>query len=172
MDRCKERPISYRRLSDVKTEVRTFKWRTHEKVSMAIKEKTSTDEKDPELCRYKTLCASRLEDMLRCIDGRWKMPILAHLSGEETMRFSDLERAIPQASQKMLTQHLRELERDKIVTRTVYPQVPPRVEYRLTDQGKALRPVFLSLLDWADARDSDTNASSTSYTVAGSLTNQ
>jgi DNA-binding HxlR family transcriptional regulator len=69
------------------------------------------------------------------------------------MRFSDLERAIPQASQKMLTQHLRELERDGIVTRTVYPEVPPRVEYRLTDQGRGLRPVFLSLLDWADARD-------------------
>lgn len=77
------------------------------------------------------------------------------------MRFSDLERAIPQASQKMLTQHLRELEQDGIVARTVYPQVPPRVEYRLTEQGRRLRPVFLSLLDWADARESDQrNASS------------
>jgi len=80
------------------------------------------------------------------------MPILAHLSGEESMRFSDLERAIPQASQKMLTQHLRELERDGIVARTIYPEVPPKVEYRLTDQGRGLRPVFLALLDWADAR--------------------
>jgi DNA-binding HxlR family transcriptional regulator len=120
---------------------------------MAAKETTLKDVKDPELCRYRILCASRLGDVLRCIDGRWKMPILAHLSGEETMRFSDLERAIPQASQKMLTQHLRELERDGIVTRTVYPQVPPKVEYRLTDQGKGLRSVFLALLDWADARD-------------------
>jgi len=120
---------------------------------MAAKETTLKDGKDPELCRYRTLCASRLGDVLRCIDGRWKMPILAHLSGEETMRFSDIERAIPQASQKMLTQHLRELERDGIVTRTVYPQVPPKVEYRLTDQGKGLRSVFLALLDWADARD-------------------
>ena len=68
------------------------------------------------------------------------------------MRFSDLERAIPQASQKMLTQHLRELERDGIVTRTIYPEVPPKVEYRLTDLGKGLRPVFLSLADWADSR--------------------
>ncbi len=136
---------------------------------MAAIEIISKDGKDPELCRYKTLCASRLEEVLRCIDGRWKMPILAHLSGEETMRFSDLERAIPQASQKMLTQHLRELERDGIVTRTVYPQVPPRVEYRLTDQGKALRPVFLSLLDWADARDSNRNSSSAASTSFGTL---
>jgi DNA-binding HxlR family transcriptional regulator len=75
--------------------------------------------------------------------------------------FSDLERAIPQASQKMLTQHLRELERDGIVTRTVYPEVPPRVEYRLTDQGRGLRPVFLSLLDWADARDQQKETPST-----------
>jgi len=76
------------------------------------------------------VCADRLTDALRCIDGRWKMPILAHLSAEEVMRFSDLERAIPRASQKMLTQHLRELERDGIVTRTIYSEVPPRVEYR------------------------------------------
>jgi DNA-binding HxlR family transcriptional regulator len=102
---------------------------------------------------YREICADLLADALRCIDGRWKMPILAHLSGNETMRFSDLERAIPRASQKMLTQHLRELERDGVIARTVYPEVPPRVEYRLTDLGKRLRPVFLALADWADARD-------------------
>jgi DNA-binding HxlR family transcriptional regulator len=120
---------------------------------MKTKETAPGITKDPDLCRYRTLCASRLEDVLRSIDGRWKMPILAHLLNEEHMRFSDLERAIPRASQKMLTQHLRELERDGIVSRTVYPEVPPRVEYRLTKQGRELRPVFLALLDWADARD-------------------
>jgi DNA-binding HxlR family transcriptional regulator len=111
--------------------------------------------------RKRKVCADRLGDALRCIDGRWKMPILAHLSGNETMRFSELQRAIPQASQKMLTQHLRELERDGIVTRTVYPEVPPRVEYRLTDLGRGLEPVFLSLADWADARNPQTEAPST-----------
>jgi DNA-binding HxlR family transcriptional regulator len=130
---------------------------------MNAEENAARDLKDPEICRYRALCASRLGDVLRRIDGRWKMPILAHLSGEESMRFSDLERAIPQASQKMLTQHLRELERDGIVTRTVYPQVPPKVEYRLTDQGKGLRPVFLALLDWADARDPQKDRHSTAY---------
>jgi DNA-binding HxlR family transcriptional regulator len=102
--------------------------------------------------RDRAVCADQLTDALRCIDGRWKMPILAHLSGHEMMRFSDLERAIPQASQKMLTQHLRELERDGIVTRTIYREVPPKVEYRLTDSGKGLRPVFLALADWTDTR--------------------
>ena len=106
-------------------------------------------------------CADRLGEALRCIDGRWKMPLLAHLSGNETMRFSDLQRAIPQASQKMLTQHLRELERDGIVARTIYPEVPPRVEYRLTDLGRGLTPVFLALADWADARNPQTEAQST-----------
>ncbi|MBV9873480.1 MAG: helix-turn-helix transcriptional regulator [Verrucomicrobia bacterium] len=107
------------------------------------------------------VCADRLGDALRCIDGRWKMPILAHLAGNETMRFSDLQRAIPEASQKMLTQHLRELERDGIVVRTIYPEVPPRVEYRLTDLGRGLTPVFLALADWADARNPQSEAPST-----------
>lgn len=120
---------------------------------MEIKGNIPSELGDPEICRYKTLCASHLGDVLRCIEGRWKMPILAYLFAEEPMRFSDLERAIPKASQKMLTQHLRELERDGIVTRTVYPQVPPKVEYRLTDRGRGLRPVFLALLDWAHAQD-------------------
>jgi DNA-binding HxlR family transcriptional regulator len=109
----------------------------------------------------RNVCADRLGEALRCIDGRWKMPILAHLSGNETMRFSDLQRAIPQASQKMLTQHLRELERDGIVARTIYPEVPPRVEYRLTDLGRGLTPVFLALADWADARNPQTEGTST-----------
>ena len=111
-----------------------------------------TREKTPRDVSDRVVCAARLTDALRCIDGRWKMPILAHLSGNEAMRFSDIERAIPQASQKMLTQHLRELERDGIVTRTVYPEVPPKVEYRLTNLGKGLRPVFLALADWTDTR--------------------
>lgn len=122
----------------------------------------ATAERTPNNVSDRLVCADRLTDALRCIDGRWKMPILAHLSGKkETMRFSDLERAIPQASQKMLTQHLRELERDGIVTRTIYPEVPPKVEYRLTDLGKGLRPVFLALADWADARHPQKEAPST-----------
>ena len=76
--------------------------------------------------------------------------ILAHLFGEEVMRFSDLQRAISGVSQKMLIQQLRGLESDGVICRTVYPEVPPKVEYRLTEFGKQLGPVFLALLDWAE----------------------
>jgi len=68
------------------------------------------------------------------------------------MRFSDLQRAIPNISQKMLVQQLRALEQEKVIFRTVHAQVPPKVEYGLTEIGRALGPVFMALLDWADLR--------------------
>lgn len=68
------------------------------------------------------------------------------------LRFSELERAIPGISQKMLIQQLRELEHDGIVFRTIYPQVPPKVEYGLTEWGKALCPALDMLLEWAAMR--------------------
>ncbi len=68
------------------------------------------------------------------------------------MRFSDLQRAIPDISQKMLIQQLRALEQEKVIFRIVHAQVPPKVEYGLTEIGKALNPVFMALQDWADLR--------------------
>lgn len=102
--------------------------------------------------RPRMVCATAMQDVVGVLEGRWKMMILAHLLGQPAMRFSDLQRAIPGVSQKVLTQQLRGLERDGVVARTVYPEVPPRVEYRLTDDGHSLRPVFLALLDWAECR--------------------
>jgi DNA-binding HxlR family transcriptional regulator len=93
-----------------------------------------------------------MQTALRCLEGRWKMMILAHLFTEPIMRFSELQRAIPGVSQKMLIQQLRELERHEILRREVHPEVPPKVEYSLTDIGKALGPVFRALLDWATLR--------------------
>jgi DNA-binding HxlR family transcriptional regulator len=93
-----------------------------------------------------------MQDALRCLEGRWKMMILSQLFSEPVLRFSDLKRAIPAVSQKMLIQQLRDLEAHGILSRTVHPQVPPKVEYRLTALGHALAPVFLALLDWADLR--------------------
>jgi DNA-binding HxlR family transcriptional regulator len=95
--------------------------------------------------------------MFRILQGRWKLAILFHLFGgvdkrRRVMRFSELERAIPAISQKMLIQQLRELERDGIVLRTIYPQIPPRVEYQLTKVGIALRPALRALLAWAALR--------------------
>lgn len=87
------------------------------------------------------------------LEGRWKLVIIFHLFVNPTLRFSALERAIPTVSQKMLIQQLRELERDGIVKRTVYPEVPPKVEYGLTKFGKALCPALDALLKWAALRD-------------------
>jgi DNA-binding HxlR family transcriptional regulator len=102
------------------------------------------------------MCSPELaERVIRVIDGRWKMPVLYRLYGGDSddfraMRFSDLERAIPQISQKMLIHVLRELEQDGVVSRTIYPEVPPRVEYRLTAVGIELRPALRALLTWAE----------------------
>lgn len=87
------------------------------------------------------------------LEGRWKLVIIFHLFVQPVMRFSELERAIPSASQKMLIQQLRGLERDGIVRRTVHPQVPPKVEYALTKFGQALCPALQALLKWAGLQD-------------------
>lgn len=107
-------------------------------------------------------CAERMRAAIRQIDARWKLPILASLHENGSLRFSGLERAIPHASQKMLVQHLRELEDDGIVSRKVYAQIPPKVEYRLTARGLALAPVFASLEQWdggSERRSSGTRGS-------------
>ena len=96
--------------------------------------------------------ANGIEHAIRILEGRWKLLILFHLFGGKTLRFSDLERAIPAVSQKMLSQQLRQLEADGIVLRTSYPQVPPKVEYRLTEWGQSLCPTLDSILKWADRR--------------------
>lgn len=100
-----------------------------------------------------TCSAGQLADALRVLEGRWKTLIIYHLFSAPVMRNSELRRAIPEVSQKMLIQQLRDLERDGVVSRTVYPEVPPKVEYRLTDQGRALQPALQALQDWAAQRD-------------------
>lgn len=93
--------------------------------------------------------ASDVEAALKQLEGRWKLVILFHLFGGQVQRFSELERLIPDISQKMLAQQLRQLEADGIVQRTVYPQVPPKVEYRMTEWGQDLCPILDALLKWA-----------------------
>ena len=110
---------------------------------------------DPRLAEPKVpkiACVEDVEDAISILEGRWKMLIVAHLYGEPVLRFSELRRAIPQVSQKMLIQQLRGLEGDGVVTRTIHAQVPPKVEYELTELGRGLGPVFLALLDWAQLR--------------------
>ncbi len=95
--------------------------------------------------------ASSTQNVIRVLEGRWKLVILFQLFGSNVRRFSELERAIPGVSQKMLIQQLRQLEQDGVVARIVHPQVPPKVEYHLTEWGQSLCPVLDRLLTWAEA---------------------
>jgi DNA-binding HxlR family transcriptional regulator len=106
------------------------------------------------------MAASGAEAAFRILEGRWKMIIIFQLFARGVLRFSELEKSIPRASQKMLVQQLRELERDGVVSRTVYPQVPPKVEYRLTEWGQAMCPALDRLLDWAALRPKHLRAGS------------
>lgn len=102
--------------------------------------------------QYTPVTASEgIQNALRILDGRWKLLILFQLFGGKTLRFSELERSIPGISQKMLIQQLRQLEKDRVIARIVHPEVPPRVEYHLTDWGQALCPALDALLVWSEA---------------------
>lgn len=98
-------------------------------------------------CDWKTGCS--VEAALSVLGGIWKPVILFHLlKGEK--RFGELSRLVPNATQRMLTLQLRELEADGVISRTVFPEIPPRVEYALTDFGRTLEPVLLTLRDWGE----------------------
>ena len=97
-------------------------------------------EKVPELCK--------VEDALGILVGKWKPLILLHLLKNGTQRFSELKRSIPGITQKMLTNQLRELEDEDIIERYVYPQVPPKVEYSITDYGRTLEPILEAMHEW------------------------
>jgi DNA-binding HxlR family transcriptional regulator len=93
-----------------------------------------------------------LEEALKVLEGRWKILILFHLFSAPMLRFSELRRAMSGISQKMLIQQLRDLEKNGVVHRKVYPEVPPKVEYRLTKDGVALCPALKALKFWAESR--------------------
>lgn len=89
------------------------------------------------------------EATLAVIGGRWKVPILWNLF-KGTMRFGELSRSLPAATQKMLTQQLRELEKDGLLLRKVYAEIPPKVEYSLTPLGRSLEPILHALTQWGE----------------------
>lgn len=92
-----------------------------------------------------------VEATLELIGGKWKGIVLYHLL-DGRIRFSDLMRKIDCVTQRMLTKQLRELEADGLVTRTVHPEVPPRVEYELTKEGKTLKSILHSLKKWGETQ--------------------
>nr|WP_319377155.1 helix-turn-helix domain-containing protein [uncultured Methanoregula sp.] len=88
-----------------------------------------------------------VEAALDVIGGKWKPIILWHLNGN-VLRFSELQKGLPGVNSKMLTKQLRELEEDGVIRRTVYAEVPPRVEYAITDFGKTVLPILEALCIW------------------------
>ncbi|MDU8607978.1 helix-turn-helix domain-containing protein [Pseudomonas syringae group sp. 247E2] len=99
--------------------------------------------------RQQLIWAAATGEALRILEGKWKIAIIVQLfAAKEPLRFSELGRRVEGVNQKMLIQQLKELEKDGILTRIIYPQVPPRVEYALSDLGLALGPTIESLIDW------------------------
>lgn len=92
-------------------------------------------------------------ETLRVLEGKWKIVIIVQLfAAKAPLRFSELERRVEGVNQKMLIQQLKDLEKDGIVTRKIFPEVPPSVEYTLTEMGHALGPAIEALVDWAFLR--------------------
>lgn len=105
----------------------------------------------------------RAREMLDRVGDRWSVYVISALDGEGTLRFSDLMRRVEGVSQRMLTVTLRGLERDGLVHRTVYPEVPPRVEYSLTPLGSTLRKVVRDLICWSGAHLAEVDVARARY---------
>ena len=99
------------------------------------------------ICPNSVICP--VETTLQLIGGKYKSIILWHLI-DKTLRYNEIHKRIPHATDKMLSQQLRELERDGLIHRTVYPVVPPKTEYSLTDFGKSLIPVLDAMCHWGE----------------------
>ncbi|GLK74519.1 helix-turn-helix transcriptional regulator [Ancylobacter dichloromethanicus] len=111
-------------------------------------EGTTDDASVPEVCVPSVVELNEFRQAVNMITGRWKIDILwVLLAGP--MRFGELRRALPGITQHMLTAQLRALEADGLIARTAYAEIPPRVEYALTDNARALKPIFEGLADWA-----------------------
>ncbi|MBP1904659.1 DNA-binding HxlR family transcriptional regulator [Paenibacillus turicensis] len=96
--------------------------------------------KNPEFCK--------IENALEVLVGKWKPIILLYLMEHDKMRFGELRRKLPGITQKMLTKQLRELEAEELISRKVYPEVPPKVEYSITEYGKTLNGILEAMHEW------------------------
>ncbi len=95
------------------------------------------------------ICPCPVMTALSVVGGKWK-PVFLWVLRDEQLRFGEIKRRIPPISQKVLTQTLRELERDDIVERRIFPEIPPRVDYGLTPYGRTLRPVLDAIAGWGE----------------------
>ncbi|MER6722103.1 winged helix-turn-helix transcriptional regulator [Streptomyces halstedii] len=122
------------------------------------------------MSKYRNTCLIRgdggraIRGILDRIGDKWTLLVVATLDGER-MRFTELQQRIPGISQRMLTRTVRHLERDGLLTRTVHPEVPPRVEYELTATGRTLIEPAVKLAEWAVDHNPDIERSQASYDV-------
>lgn len=124
-------------------------WRTEapqERTFFCLSYPEGTVDKPPTMCRAR--------EILDLVGDKWSLYVIAEL-GEDIRRFNDLKRSIDGVSQRMLTVTLRGLERNGLVTRTIYPVIPPRVEYELTDLGRMLLKASVDLISWAESHLSE-----------------
>ena len=105
-------------------------------------------------CVPDPVVAARFRAAIDAVSGKWKIDILCLLL-DGTLRFGELRRALPEVTQHVLTSQLRALESDGLLTRTVHAEVPPRVEYALTEAAHALLPMFRALREWSDMHGDD-----------------
>lgn len=129
----------------MKTE-RTDLYGTNKKVSMNIRKENSTNSINE--IYWKEHCG--IGFTLALIGGRWKINILSYLSNEPKLRYHELKKRLLGISERMLTSKLKELERDGLINRLVYPQVPPKVEYELTELGHSLKEILLQMDQWGE----------------------
>lgn len=106
---------------------------------------------------------NQVEEMMRILGRKWKPAIMFCLVFGGPKRFTELKKTIPDITQKMLTQRLRELERDGLVKRTFYEEIPPRVEYEITELGRSADPIFLSLCAWGKEHIKEVSQANTKY---------
>lgn len=118
---------------------------THLKVPVGL----STAHQERSVCFGPDGSVAHVTRLLRMISGRWKLPILFRLFAEPSLRTLQLKGDIPGVSQKMLTQHLRELQHDRLIERIDFGEQPPRVAYQLTEEGRALIPVLLAAREFS-----------------------
>jgi DNA-binding HxlR family transcriptional regulator len=112
--------------------------------------------------------ACRISPVIDLVFSRWTTPILWVLHQRGRQRFVELQRRVTGITPKVLTQRLRQMERDGLVVRTYHPEVPPRVEYEITDLGRSLSPLFATLATWSDANLDRVEQARAAYDDAGS----
>ena len=103
-----------------------------------------------ELCYLQDFGYERFETIVGMIGGKWKLRIIYMLAFHEVLRYGELKRLLAPITHKMLTNQLKELEKDGLIIRKEYPQVPPKVEYYMSEMGKGLRPVVRAMYEWIE----------------------